>query len=475
MNNAAFAVDALPLLPTSRLYPPRRGRGVLPRPRLENLAPKLMDYPLTLLKAPPGFGKTTLASAWVEVLAAKEIKSAWLTLETKDGTPNHVLYSLVQAFSYAFPNKKWPSARLCEDLTFVAIELLATQFLNDVDAFNEPLLLVLDDCHCLSDACLETLLNLLLKHRPKQLHLLLISRNALSPNVLQPLRGEPFLEMDAEDLRFQIEETKALLQRAEIELDAAELAKLQEATAGWSTALRAYLLSSNKNIQHTPRSLYVLFDEMLDGLANDLLQKLLPLSVLEQFSPAMLGFCFDDDMTGFLYQLEQKQFFLNIKGEKGEWLSFHPIFKDYLAHRFCKQASLEAIQQFQLRAALWLAQQKQWIAAISLALNAKASAQAEQWINQCAMDLVEQGELYKLMHWEKQLREQLSTLPAAMRLALGWASCLAMRQEKAKQLLNSLKENEGIDPWERRALQALLLASDGRGEQAALFVQDGAH
>ena len=34
------------------------------------------------------------------------------------------------------------------------------------------------------------------------------------------------------DLRFQIEETKALLQRAEIELDAAELAKLQEATAG---------------------------------------------------------------------------------------------------------------------------------------------------------------------------------------------------------------------------------------------------
>ena len=94
-------------------------------------------------------------------------------------------------FLMLFPIKM-ASARLCEDLTFVAIELLATQFLNDVDAFNEPLLLVLDDCHCLSDACLETLLNLLLKHRPKQLHLLLIGRNALSPNVLQPLRGEPF-------------------------------------------------------------------------------------------------------------------------------------------------------------------------------------------------------------------------------------------------------------------------------------------
>ncbi|MEN9465260.1 MAG: hypothetical protein RL217_1441 [Pseudomonadota bacterium] len=467
MKNAALAVDARPLLPTSRLYPPRRGRGVLPRPRLESCAPKLMDHSLTLLKAPPGFGKTTLASAWVEVLAAKEIKSVWLTLEAKDSTPNHVLYCLVQAFSYAFPNKKWPSVRLCEDLPFVSFELLATQFLNDVDTLSEPLLLVVDDCHCLSDICLETVLNLLLKHHQEKLHVLLISRNALTPNVLQSLRGEPFLEMDAEDLRFQTEEIKALLQRAEIELDSADLAKLQDATAGWSTALRAYLLSSNKNIQQNRRNFHVIFDEMLDGLAPDFLKKLLPLSLLEQFSPAMLDFCFDADMTSFLYQIEQKQLFLNIKGEKGEWLSFNPIFKEYLAQRFFKQSSPEDIHQFQLRAALWLAQQKNWVAAISLALNAKASAQAEQWINHCAMDLVEQGELHTLMQWEKQLREQLSTLPSAMRLALGWASCLAMQQDKAKQLLNSLKENEGIDPWERRALQALLLAFDGRGEQAA--------
>lgn len=467
MNNAALVVDARPMLPTSCLYPPRRGRGVLPRPRLENRALKLMDHPLTVLKAPPGFGKTTLASAWVEVLATKKIKSAWLTLEAKDNTPSHVLYCLVQAFFYAFPHRKWPSVTLCADLPFVSTELLATQFLNDLDALKEPVLLVLDDCHSLSATTLEKVLTLLLQHRPEQLHLLLISRNALAPNALQPLRGEPCLEMDAEDLRFQIEETKALLQRAEIELSAAELAQLQEATAGWSTALRAYLLSNNKNIQHTPRSLHVLFDDMLDGVTPEFLQKLLPLSVLEQFSPAMLDFCFDADMSGFIYQLEQKQFFLNVQGEKGEWLNFNPIFKEYLTQRFYKQASIEEIHQFQLRAALWLAQQRHWISAISLALNAKACLQAEQWINQCAMDLVEQGELYTLMHWEKQLREQLCTLPSAMRLALGWASCLAMQQEKAKQLLTSLKENDGVDPWERRALQALLLAFDGRGEQAA--------
>lgn len=455
------------LVQTARLYPPRRGRGVLARPRLENLASELLEYPLTLLKAPPGFGKTTLASAWVDALTAQQVVSLWLTLEESDSSLSHLLYCLTCALERAVPTAKFSSSALCQDMPFVLNELLATAWLNDVDQLGVPVLLVLDDCHCVKQEVLTQCLSLLLRHPLKNLHLLLISRTALSNNLLMLLRGEPHLELDAQTLRFQPAETQALLQRAGIELAHAELEQLQQATAGWGTALRAYMLSNRKAFSAVPRSLNLLFDEMLAGQTAEFLAKLLPLGLLESFSQPMLEHCFEAPMQEFVAYLEQGQFFLNIKGEQGQWLSFHPLFQDYLAQRYLQQVGAECANAFRLRAAHWLAQQQDWIPAISLALNANASQQAELWISQCAMDLVEQGELYTLMQWERQLREQLLSLPPVMRLALGWASCLAMQQDKARALLVSLKDESSVNPWDRRALSAMLLAFDGRSEQAA--------
>ncbi len=54
-----------PLLTTKLHIPPTRAH-LIPRPRLYHMLDQGLTLPLTLVSAPPGFGKTTLVSGWLQ-------------------------------------------------------------------------------------------------------------------------------------------------------------------------------------------------------------------------------------------------------------------------------------------------------------------------------------------------------------------------------------------------------------------------
>ena len=72
-----------PILAT-KLYPPPPPLKVLARPRLIARLNEGLPRKLTLIAAPVGFGKTTLASAWV---AGTGMQAAWLSLDAADSDP----------------------------------------------------------------------------------------------------------------------------------------------------------------------------------------------------------------------------------------------------------------------------------------------------------------------------------------------------------------------------------------------------
>ena len=81
----------LPVLLTTKITPPRRGRGVLPRPRLEQLAERLTERRVAIVEAPPGYGKTTLAGIWAERLSSLGQGVAWLSLDADDNNAHRLL------------------------------------------------------------------------------------------------------------------------------------------------------------------------------------------------------------------------------------------------------------------------------------------------------------------------------------------------------------------------------------------------
>jgi hypothetical protein len=68
------------LLPT-KILPPHYAPGLINRPRLLDLIGQVEAKQVTVIKAGPGFGKTSLAVAWAEQLQKSGKLIAWLTLD----------------------------------------------------------------------------------------------------------------------------------------------------------------------------------------------------------------------------------------------------------------------------------------------------------------------------------------------------------------------------------------------------------
>ena len=76
--------DASPPLAEAKLAPPRPRAGIVHRQRVMRALDAGTDAALTLVAAPPGYGKTTAVRAWC---ASRQAAPAWVTLDSEDNDP----------------------------------------------------------------------------------------------------------------------------------------------------------------------------------------------------------------------------------------------------------------------------------------------------------------------------------------------------------------------------------------------------
>src|SRR5437762_11334593 len=74
-------------LVVTKFYMPVASGPLISRPRLINLLNESRKYPLTLVSAAAGFGKTTLLVNWAQSLQARGPRVAWVSLEEEDNEP----------------------------------------------------------------------------------------------------------------------------------------------------------------------------------------------------------------------------------------------------------------------------------------------------------------------------------------------------------------------------------------------------
>ncbi len=94
------STSALPSVPAGALtkyHPPSSARSLVVRARLIELLRKGGDRRLTVIHGPAGFGKTTLAAQWRDVLCDNGITVAWLTIDSDDNNVVWFLAHLIDA------------------------------------------------------------------------------------------------------------------------------------------------------------------------------------------------------------------------------------------------------------------------------------------------------------------------------------------------------------------------------------------
>jgi LuxR family maltose regulon positive regulatory protein len=218
---------ATPLVPRAKIAPPTVPDEFVVR---KQLLTDLEDASgVVAVCAPAGFGKTMLLAEWVRT--SPDVATAWVNLDRDDNDPRR-LWSTVAAAVAASPAvsadccrarpRRWPTAP--PEYLAELIELLGE--------LERPVRLVVDDAHELVGAQALHGLDVLVRHRPANLVLVLSSRYPLSA-VSRVSPTGTLRELRADQLRFSLGETAALLDRAGVHPGPEQLTALQKSTNGW--------------------------------------------------------------------------------------------------------------------------------------------------------------------------------------------------------------------------------------------------
>lgn len=359
-----------PLLST-KLAAPRIRQPHVSRKRLvDGLQNGLIDgkyflRKLTVVSAPAGYGKTTLLGEWI---AESRVSSAWLTLDETDDSPvrfwRYVIGALEKVKSGIWAR---PGEVLCGATAEEPDHDFAVLLLDALSALREPLILVIDDFHLVTESRILSAITLMIEHLPPHVHLVLAGRTD-PPLPLARWRAQGILaEIRQDMLRFIRSETVELLSISGMQLTCEEQEQLDEHTEGWVTGLYLATLSM---VGRPDRSAFMQELGMgnrhiLDYLSEDVLSRqpsnlrrfLLRTSVLNRMCAQLC-----EAVTGepggqlTLEMIERTNLFLiPIDGERN-WYRYHRLFSELLRRQLAAETP-HLIPELHRRAGIWFQEQ----------------------------------------------------------------------------------------------------------------------
>ena len=357
---------ASPLLET-KLYVPKPRRGLVARPRLDERLSRGAASKLTLISAPPGFGKTTLLAEWLAASPASERSTAWLSLDPGDIEAATFWPYLIAALQTVVPGVGAGALSLLQEAKPPPIESILATLLNELNAVPRDIVLVLDDYHEVDTPDIQGGVAFLLEHLPPQLHLVITTR-ADPALPLGRLRGRgELVEIRAADLRFTPDEAAAYLNEVmELHLVARDVAALEARTEGWIAALQMAALSMQGRDDVTTFIAGFAGDDryIVDYLVEEVLQRqperarsfLLQTSILDRLNgPLCDAVTGQDGGKAALEALERGNLFLVPLDDHRRWYRYHPLFADVLrAHLLDEQP--DRVLDLHRRASDWYEQ-----------------------------------------------------------------------------------------------------------------------
>jgi ATP/maltotriose-dependent transcriptional regulator MalT len=405
----------IPLLAT-KLHVPRPRAQLVPRSQLTEHLQTGMQGALTLISAPPGFGKTTLLAQWRE---ASHMPVAWLSLETEDNELVRFFSYLIASLQSLDPGIGKAALGLLQTPQQAALETMLTLLTNDLSASQrEDFALVLDDYHLITAESIHHGMVFLLEHAPPQMHLILLTR-ADPPWPLTRLRAcGQLCEVRAAELRFATEEAGHFLHRVmRLALSQEEVALVQSRTEGWIAGLQfaALSLRGRTDVSDYLAAFRGSHRYVLDYLSEEVLARqdasvqsfLLHTSVLDRLSESLCDAVTDQPGSqAMLDALEKANLFVVPLDDERHWYRYHQLFAEVL-YSHLQQAESGLVPVLHRRASTWYEQHGVPALAVQHALAAPDVELAARLIEQYGLQVALRGQVHLVLGW-------LGALPDAL-------------------------------------------------------------
>lgn len=447
---ARRSISITPPVPLTRFLPPNPSRPLIDRDRLIDTLRSKAGRRLTLIHGPAGYGKTTLAGQWSALLAEQGAAVAWLSLDTDDNNVVWFLTHLIEAIRQVRPSLAGELGRVLEEHGDQAERYVLTSLINEIHQSGEPVAVVVDDWHLISDPAAIAAMEFLLDSGCEHLQMIVVSRTKAGLPLGRLRVRDELIEIDATALRFDIDEARAFLaERGGLSLADSAIAGLAEATEGWVAGLQLASLSLRESSD--PDALIgklsgrhravgeFLAENVLNGLDPKILDFLLTTSVTERIcgslASALMGSAGGQAM---LDEVEQRDLFLRRLDDDGQWFQYHHLFAQYLRQRLDRDQP-GRIEQLHRTASVWSADHAMLGEAVDHALAAGDPGRAVELVERDGGGLVQQGRMFTLLGLVAKLPPQQVSQSARLQLTIAWANNAAVRPGAAQAAVDGAR------------------------------------
>jgi LuxR family maltose regulon positive regulatory protein len=415
---------ATPILATKLYVPPAPSKAVARSRLIKQLTDGLVTGRiLTLISAPAGFGKSTLASEWI---ASCGRPATWLSLDENDNNPVRFLVYFISAIQKISPNLGAGLLDVLQSPQSPPIDTVLTVLLNEIAILpKEPpidleqnFILVLDDYHLTEAKAVDDVLTFLIDHLPPQMHLVITTREDPSLPIHRLRARNQLTEIRAADLRFTPSEAAEFLNQVmNLRLTVEEVAALETRTEGWIAGLQLAALSM-KGQQDLHGFIQAFAGDhryIVDYLVEEVLRRqpelirsfLLQTSVLERLNGSLCDAVTSQvGSKAKLEQLQRGNLFLIPLDDKREWFRYHHLFADVLRmHLVAEQPDL--VPALHQRASEWYEQNNLIADAIHHALTGRDFERAAGLIERVLPFMRQSRQEPALLSWLKALPDEL--------------------------------------------------------------------
>lgn len=321
---------------------------LLIRERINITLSAVYDYPLTIVEAPMGFGKTTAVRSFLKLEKSNPL---WISF-IRAG----------ESASYFWEKLSSEIAKIDEN---VAARLKALGFPNDVPqlekvvsllndiAFEPKTVLVIDDFHLSTDMSINRFLLQISYEGIDNLHIIIITRDTTNIDFAELFAKGLCHVISQQKLKFNDSEIRDYCRMMAGSVSEEDLRKINEYTEGWISLIYLILLGLENGI---PVGMNNSIDELVENVLFNVYEErirsfLLKLSIMDVFTAKQALFVTQEEKAAEILKKLHKENAFVFYDQAAQTYKIHNVLLDYL--RIKRDSGAVGLQELYSRLGEW--------------------------------------------------------------------------------------------------------------------------